>query len=565
MRGLAGCRSDSDAVIALKEEIFVMQRTQVVIAGGGPVGMTLALILGRRGIPCVLLERNDRTTVHPKMDITNARSMELFRSAGIADALRQVAVPVEHCFDVSWVTQSTGEELHRFRYPSVVEHRAMIRARNDGSQPAESPMRVSQVEIEPVLKKAIDAEPLVDVRFGVEFESLVQDDSGVTVTVRNKARDAVSQIRCDYLVGCDGGSSRVRSFLDIGLSGQSRVMQRYMVHFRSQRRDLLQRWGTAWHYQSAFGTLIAQNDRDIWTLHSRFPEGESVETVDPSEQIARFVGEPIEHEVIKANAWVPHLLVADHYARGRVLLAGDAAHQYIPTGGYGMNTGVGDAFDLGWKLAAVLRGFGGSRLLQSYEIERRPVGLRNRAASGRHNDVRVQIGKLYTPELFADGAAGDATRQAASAAIAKLGNAENESFGIELGYFYRDSPVILHDPDFEWIDDPLQYRPSTAPGGRLPNVFLKDGSALYDHLGPWFTLVLTDSSLPDDFVQAAHQASVPLTVVHLPDPEFRPIYEAKMILVRPDHHVAWRGSAPDSVADALDILRHSLGWPDPHA
>ena len=340
-----------------------MHFTPVLIAGGGPVGMTLAHDLARRGVDCTLIERNASTTVHPKMDITNGRSMELFRRAGLAPALRAAAVPESHPFDVSWITSLSGHELHRFRYPSVDQARIEIRERNDGSQPREPAMRVSQVEIEPVLKRAIDAEPRVDVRFGVEFVALEQDRDGVTVTMRHQADDTRETMRCYYLVGCDGGTSSVRDRLGIPLSGASRIMPRFMTHFRSTATNLLQQFGIAWHYQSVHGTLIAQNDKDVWTLHSRFPPGQEPADVDPGALLRKFAGTDFEHQILVANHWTPHLLVADSYRKGRVLLAGDAAHQYIPTGGYGMNTGIGDAYDLGWKLAAIIRGFGGPALI----------------------------------------------------------------------------------------------------------------------------------------------------------------------------------------------------------
>ncbi|MDB5850709.1 MAG: hypothetical protein JWP29_4461 [Rhodoferax sp.] len=540
-----------------------MESTQVLIAGAGPVGMTLAADLARRGIRCVIVEQNASTTVHPKMDITNARSMEIFRTLGLADQLRAVAVPEDHCFDVAWITQFTGDELARFRYPSVVEHRALNRARNDGSRPAESPMRVSQVEIEPVLRKHLEATALVDVRFGVELVEFVQDEAGVTVGLRDRKTGATSQVRCAFLAGCDGGSSKVRSGLGIGLGGEARTMQRFMVHFRSPRKDLLMRWGRAWHYQSAYGTLIAQNDHDIWTLHARFPQGQKVETFDPSELITQFVGEPIEHEVLVANPWTPHLLVADAYGQGRVWLAGDAAHQYIPTGGYGMNTGVGDAFDLGWKLAATLQGFAGPGLVGSYGDERRPVGLRNCAASRRHNEVRMHNAQFYTPALFGQGQAGAGTRREAGEQIAALGNAENESWGIELGYVYAASAVVAHEPGTQWTDDPLHYRPSTLPGARLPSAFLPDGSNLFDHLGPWFTLLVTGSADTAALTGAAKARGLPLKVLHLEAPELAPVYQAALVLVRPDHHVAWRGEALAGPAQAKALFDLVLGWNAP--
>jgi 2-polyprenyl-6-methoxyphenol hydroxylase-like FAD-dependent oxidoreductase len=395
------------------------------------------------------------------MDITNVRSMELFRRLALADELRAVAVPESHCFDVSWITSLSGHELYRFRYPSVTEWRHQIWETNDGSMPGEPPMRVSQVEIEPVLQRSILAEPCVEARWGVTFDHLSQDRDGVTATLRT-ADGQTEQVRCTFLVGCDGGTSRVRGCLGIGLDGQSRVMDRFMTHFRSKATSVLQRFGAAWHYQSPGGTLIAQNDRDIWTLHTRWPTGVAPEAVDAHELLRAFAGCDFDHEILVANAWSPHLLLAESYGTGRVFLAGDAAHQYIPTGGYGMNTGIGDACDLGWKLAATLHGFGGPGLLTSYNAERRPIGLRNRSASGRHAQVRAEIAALYIPDLTAPGPQGVAARAEAGRRIGAIGNAENESLGIELGYAYADSPIVCGEPGAKIPSDPLRYVPTTV-------------------------------------------------------------------------------------------------------
>jgi 2-polyprenyl-6-methoxyphenol hydroxylase-like FAD-dependent oxidoreductase len=505
----------------------------------------------------MLVERNLQTTRHPKMDITNARSMELFRQIGLEQSLRDVAVPEDHPLDVSWITSLAGYELCRFRYPSVIESREFIRTRNDGTQPCVPAMRVSQVVIEPVLKHSIDGDPHVQVRFGVAFEDLAEDAEGVIVTLRDFQR-GTERIRCRYLIGCDGGGSAVRAALKIGLSGTARVMPRFMTHFRSEARPILQRWGIAWHYQSASGTLIAQDDRDLWTLQSRLPPNVDASAVDPAGLVTAFAGQSFDFEILVANPWSPHLLLADSYGRGRVLLAGDAVHQYIPTGGYGMNTGVCDAFDLAWKLAAILQGFGGPRLLESYERERRPIGQRNLEASRRHNDVRVAIGSLYNSELEIAGPDGELARSQAADKIKSLGNAENESYGIELGYRYNDSPIICSVPQEE-PEDPLRFIPKAIPGARLPSVFLADGKPLFDLLGPWFTVLAANPSACETLVAAAQRRRMPLRVIAFNEPDFKSIYEAPMVLVRPDQHVAWTGCSLDPVA-AESVVSRALGW-----
>jgi 2-polyprenyl-6-methoxyphenol hydroxylase-like FAD-dependent oxidoreductase len=479
-----------------------LKHVPVLIAGGGPVGMTLARTLARFGVSCLLVERQPSTTRHPKMDITNGRSMELFRRLGLVDQLRAVAVPEENNFDVSWITTLTDRELHRFRYPSVVEKRAEIRARNDGTQPREPAMRVSQVMIEPVLRDAIVGDPLVDARWGVALDDFVQDADGVTCTLRTVETGATETVRCDFLAGCDGGSSIVREKLGIGLSGRANVAHRYMVHFRSDARDILQAFGIAWHYQSAMGTLIAQDDRETWTLQMRMPtEGNT----DPNAVLDAWVGRGgFAREILVANPWFTNLLLADSYA-----------------------------IDIGWKLAAAVKGYACPGLLESYDRERRPVGYRNRIASERHTDVRLKIAELYKNER---------NLEALARGIAALGNAENESWGVEFGYRYDGVEA-----------NPTVYEPTTAPGARLPSVVLYDGSFLYDRLGPWFTLLRFGDADPSPLIDAS---PVPLETVIVADPDVAPIYEAKLVLVRPDTHVAWRG---DDCDDGHAIWRQVLG------
>ncbi len=537
----------------------VTLNTPVLIAGGGPVGMTLALNLARYGVRSILVERNPSTTQHPKMDLTNGRSMELFKRLGLVDKLRAVGVPGGNSFDISWITSLAGHELHRFAYPSADEAREIIWTKNDGSQASEPGLRVSQIVIEPVLKQAVDENELVDVRFGTLFERLIaQDEDGVLVEIKDVASGATQKIHCQYLAGCDGGGSRVRRQLGIELDGDMAVAGAYMVHFKTQMRDVLQRWGTAWHYQTGAGTVIAQNDDDIYTLQAWLLPGQDGSQLQPREVLEGWVGQPFDYEILQANPWTANFVVARHYVKGRVVLAGDAVHQFIPTGGYGMNSGVADAAGLSWVLAALVHGWGGGKLLDAYERERKPTAWWHLEAARRHMGVRIAIGQVYADAGDLDGDSAEAARKRAEVAgkIAELGNAENESWGVELGYRYDDSPIIATEPNPPAID-PLCYRPSTWPGARLPHLFLADKRAIHDLLGLYFSLVSLVDFDSSAIESAAARLEIPLTIVRLNQAGLRRIYERDFLLVRPDQHVAWRGDTlPD---DAETLLRQVSG------
>jgi hypothetical protein len=284
------------------------------------------------------------------------------------------------------------------------------------------------------------------------------------------------------------------------------------------------------------------------------------ETIDAGAMLRDFANHDFDYEILLTSAWTPHLLVAERYAAGRVFLVGDAAHQYIPTGGYGMNTGIADACDLGWKLAARLHGFAGPTLLSSYEAERRPVGLRNREASKRHSETRRDIASLYHCGLTAQGPDGDMARADAGRRIAAFGNAENESYGIEYGYAYPESPVICAEPKADIPSDPLRYMPTTFPGVRMPSVVLEDYTPIYDRLGLWFTLVCVGMRPSAALVEAAARRSVPLDVLRLDEPDLIAVYGRRLMLVRPDQHIAWRGAACDDRLEADVIISRVLGF-----
>jgi 2-polyprenyl-6-methoxyphenol hydroxylase-like FAD-dependent oxidoreductase len=527
----------------------------VLIAGGGPVGMTLALELARHGVRSALFERAPDTTRHPKMDITNGRSMELFRRLGLANALRSRAVPFQNPLDVAWITSLSEREVHRFRYPSPQTALARYQHINDGAQPLEPAMRVSQVVIEPILKRAVLANPLIDARWQCSVEDVVQDGHQVTITVASGTAGSTERFSAPYLVGCDGGNSRVRDAVGIGLRGKHRLANRYMIHFRSQAREVLQRFGLAWHYQTPRGTLIAQDDHDTWTLQARFPEDKAPSDVDPRATLFAWLGCEIPADILVANHWTPHLLLADQYRSGRVFLAGDAAHQYIPTGGYGMNTGIGDAVGLGWMLAGAVNGWAGPNLLGAYEDERRPIGDINREWAGRHTEVRLAIAAAYE-RAESPGAGADAWETLARE-IAHQGNAENECLGIEFAYRYENStlvaPILARESSTAPPADPLSIPAQAWPGMRAPHLYLEDGRAVFDTFASTgYTLIRFNSGIDiEPLRRRADERRLPLSVVDLDETKARDIYGADLALIRPDQHLAWRGNAVDP--DALDI------------
>jgi 2-polyprenyl-6-methoxyphenol hydroxylase-like FAD-dependent oxidoreductase len=578
-----------------------LQQVPVLIAGGGPVGLTLALTLARHGVAAMLVERNPSTTTHPKMDITNGRSMELFRHLGVADELRKVAVPEDHPFDVSWVTNLSGWELARFRYPTPAQRRAIIRERNDGTTALEPAMRVSQALLEPALKDILESRsPQIDIRFGWALDTFAQDADGVDAVIRCTATGETRTIRAQFLAGCDGAGSVVRTGLRIGLDdidlrrlalrelGIGRLLPAairaylddrekpmdgrvYLIHFTSPDRELFERFGTAWHTQSPEGwTLISQNDRDTWTLHSLLGAGTDADAIDPKQYLFAKLGIEFDCEIICANAWRPRLSLADSYGSGRVWLAGDAAHQVVPAGGYGMNTGVGDAVGLGWMLAAIVQGWGGNRLLQAYEAERRAVAIRNRTASARHTLVRLAIKTAYRKVIHTDGWNGERSRRSLGREILDLGNLENEADGIEFGYRYDTSPVICYEPITARTDYMHTYTPGTRQGARPPSLFLEDGRAIFDLFGLGFTLLRFADVDVDSLVAAAADRGIPLVIVDIRDDRARALYERDLVLIRPDHHVAWRGDAvPDHPGAILDRIRgaaptRALPTPRPH-
>jgi 2-polyprenyl-6-methoxyphenol hydroxylase-like FAD-dependent oxidoreductase len=532
----------------------------VLIVGAGPVGLVLAKELSHHGIRCMLIEGNLDTTRWPKMDITNCRSMELLRRLGLEDGLRQVGVPSRYSFDVVFSTGLAGKEFSRWALPSVDAMRERIREHNDGTMPAVPYQRCSQEVFEAWMKRLCEADPLIDVRSGWRFDSLTQDAEGVTATVTDTTTNTARTLRARYLVGCDGATSAVRKSVEIPLQGRPVPRIARQVHFKSRDLTALHAHGQFWHiFFATTGTLISQDEVDTWTLQRYYPPDQDPSGIPSEEVVMSTIGRRIEIDrILVTSVWQGNLLVADRYRAGRVFLAGDSAHQNIPTGGYGMNTGVGDAIDIGWKLAAMLQGWGGPSLLASYEIERRPVAVRNVARSERHANVHVKWRSQMDRSLLEADTPDGAVHRAKIDAIIQTERGENEDHGIELGYRYEGSPVVVAETGEAPMWSPRVYTPTTWPGGRPPSVILEDGSMLFDQFGKGFTLLdFADDREALTLVAAATSRGVPMQRVVVHDANARRLYERNLVLVRPDQHIAWRGDRVPR--DPLAMVDHVRG------
>jgi 2-polyprenyl-6-methoxyphenol hydroxylase-like FAD-dependent oxidoreductase len=522
--------------------------TQVRVVGAGPVGLTLAIELGRRGVGCTIVEQKPAPAKLPKMERCNARTMEIYRRMGIVEKVRAAGLPAHCPMDVFIVTSLIEPPLLHLPYPSVAEARAQIAAKNDGTLPLEPYQLISQYTLEPLLKSIAETIPRVSVRYGCTFVSFAQDAAGVTAEIETAA-GAREQISADYLVGCDGGTSTVRRQLGIKLAGDADLARFRQALFRCD--DLYERIsiGKGRHYHVADGRatfLIVQDDTRHFTLHATVESDAEMATM-----FEKAVAMPVAYDMLSVGEWRQNLLLAERYGEGRVFLAGDAVHLVIPTGGLGMNSGVGEATDLAWKLAAVLQGWGGPGLLASYEIERRQVGERNVAASRFAAKGRRAWRAEYRPCLRDNTPEGAAAR----AHLARFADREqrksNEMIGAELGYRYVDSPIIWPEPGEGPPHEFIDYVPSTWPGARLPHVWLNDGTALHDRIGDGFTLLRLGRTRADaaPLAQAVRATGAPLDVLDIKDETPRAVYGCDLLLVRPDLHVAWRGNGlPDSPA-----------------
>lgn len=533
-----------------------VKETSVLIVGAGPVGLSLAIDLGWRGVDCMLIEQGDGTVEHPRTGLIAVRTMEFFRRWGIVDRVRNCGFPGDYDLSIEFCTSMSGYMLDRDEYPSM----------DDMPTPEWTPekkQRCPQQWLDPILKRSINDFPSIDMKFNMRLDNFNVKESHVEANVCDLKKNTNVVIHADYIVGCDGASSVVRESLNIGMVGNHKL--NYSMGILFYCPDLLLRCDKepAERYlfigpEGTWGNLTVVDGKDLWRLTVYGSEDKfNLTTFNPNAWVKRALGrDDITFSVLSALPWRRTELIAESYGGGRALLCGDAIHTMSPTGGMGMNTGVADAIDLGWKLAATVQGWAGSELLSTYQTERKPVAMRN-ASYSTHN-FKTWTSPPACEFILEDSEKAESMRRSIGKKIKDATRSEWQSWGLQVGYRYEDSPICFKDGTPPTPDEYSVYVPTARPGSRAPHVWIEPGKSIFDLFGKNFTLLVFPEADIDQvkyLTLAAAAQNVPLSVARIESLEAAALYVAPLVLVRPDGHVAWRGQLIEDANKIVQTVR----------
>ena len=521
---------------------------EILVVGAGPVGLALAGDLGWRDRQCIVVDRGDGSIFQPKMDLVGIRTMEFCRRWGIVGDVEGSPYDRDYPQDNVYLTALNGYELGRQAMPSM---RAEL-------PPPESPQkreRCPQNMFDPILRKFAESQPGVRLLYQHEYVSFDEDGDGVRAKIVRQSDNNAFEIRARYLVGCDGGRSTVRDQLGFGMKGKGVLTYTTNVIFRCAEFNRLHNKAPGYRYMfvdvtGVWATIVAINGNDCWRMSivGSAEERRRYTNDELKDFACRALGRSFEPEIISVLNWTREELVAESYGRGRVFICGDACHLTSPTGGLGMNTGIGDAVDLSWKLDAALQGWGGVALFDAYEIERKPIAERITRFSTGNLETMKRV--RNSSRLDEDSATGAAERHKVGEALGEGLKREWFSLNMHLGNRYVDSPICVY-PEYEdreqivdEYNDGVNYRPTTRPGCRAPHAWLADGRSTLDLFGRGYVLLsFTADDRARRFADAAGDARVPLALHSFDEPAVAALYEKRHVLVRPDGHIAWRGDS----------------------
>jgi 2-polyprenyl-6-methoxyphenol hydroxylase-like FAD-dependent oxidoreductase len=547
-------------------------KVDVLIAGGGPCGLMLAIELGRRGIRCLLVDAKPSTAFNPQANATQARTMEHFRRLGFAHEIRSMGLPPDHPTDIAYLTRFAGTELARLRLPTAAAAPQAIKNMSGSWSAAELPHRVSQKYVEVCLHRHAQQQASVEMRYGWQLASFEDTGDGINALVQSVNGDEQLNVQAAYLVGADGARSMVRRELGIAWGGATGFKRKFMggkmlaVYLKAPDFYARNPNDRSWMYvvvnPELRAFIMSVDGVSEFAFHIQMADDAATEALteaDARRLFAQAFGQPIDIDILSMATWMAgHALVAESFQKGRVFLGGDAAHLFTPTGGLGYNTAVEDAVNLSWKLASVLKGQAPAALLDSYHHERHALAVRN---TGYARQFADSIGLFEAaPELEDASPQGKAARAVASDYLNGHVRREFNIPGVTFGGRYDGSPIIVADGTTAPPDAANSYTPCATPGGRPPHAWLADGRSLFDSFNAEWTLLVLGPDVPDTshFSQSALALGIDLNVVHHPNTEILALYEAPLALIRPDQIIAWRGH---QTSQSATVLAKALGHP----